>query len=438
VKKICVLTVFVLALGLMSAAVSGAATVNYGQVTLNGGDSQNFDNLWDLTQGDLTLAYTLDLSGIISAGWSVTQVGLRQLGSSNIDPNLTGGWLQSNYVNSASRPDDQDLNDMHLLSKHGWSYQEYDAEDAETLVTPYWSDDNYGFWFDRDGVDQWQADQWGMAGTYDTGGVYQVVITYHAIDGQTGTMFATINGVQQGLYIGGWKDAQPEFYPAGRSFSGDMGQMQVFCGRGGGGGTVIVSDLEAQGSLRLVSIGGCQTGILDQDYQGRLISEWIDDCAQKAKNHGQFVSCVTGLSQDLLEAGLITGPEKDALDLCAAQADFPPEEPGGEEPGLTVVIDGCDTGVLDQDYHGRLISEWIDDCAASAGNHGQFVSCVAQLTNDLKKEGLITGAQKGAIQSCAARANLPFDQTSDDAVDGTETEEDDGTGDGKKPKKPKR
>jgi hypothetical protein len=29
-------------------------------------------------------------------------------------------------------------------------------------------------------------------------------------------MFATINGVQQGLYVGGWKNAEPEFYPAGR------------------------------------------------------------------------------------------------------------------------------------------------------------------------------------------------------------------------------
>lgn len=34
-----------------------------------------------------------------------------------------------------------------------------------------------------------------------------------------------------------------------------------------------------------------------------------------------------------------------------------------------------------------------------------FVRCVANLTNDLKKTGIITGEEKGAIQSVAASAN---------------------------------
>jgi len=32
---------------------------------------------------------------------------------------------------------------------------------------------------------------------------------------------------------------------------------------------------------------------------------------------------------------------------------------------------------------------------------------VAHLTNELKKAGIITGAQKGTIQSCAAGASIP-------------------------------
>lgn len=75
-----------------------------------------------------------------------------------------------------------------------------------------------------------------------------------------------------------------------------------------------------------------------------------------------------------------------------------------------VVIDGCDSGVanaLDTSTCGSNFMDLIMDCAANANNHGQFVSCVAQLTNDWKKDGLITGAQKGAIQSCAAQANIP-------------------------------
>jgi hypothetical protein len=39
-----------------------------------------------------------------------------------------------------------------------------------------------------------------------------------------------------------------------------------------------------------------------------------------------------------------------------------------------------------------------------ARNHGQFVSCVAHLLNSLKSDGRITGGEKGALQSCAARS----------------------------------
>lgn len=74
----------------------------------------------------------------------------------------------------------------------------------------------------------------------------------------------------------------------------------------------------------------------------------------------------------------------------------------------TIVIDGCDTGVIDQLLaDGSTISEKIAECAANATNHGQFVSCVAQLTGDLVKAGIITGKEKGAIVSCAAQADIP-------------------------------
>ena len=47
---------------------------------------------------------------------------------------------------------------------------------------------------------------------------------------------------------------------------------------------------------------------------------------------------------------------------------------------------------------------WYRDCAIGAKNHGQFVSCVAHTANEAKKGGLITGAQHGAVQQCAAQA----------------------------------
>jgi hypothetical protein len=119
---------------------------DYGDITINQWGSGKFGEVWDLTRGDLTLEYTLDMSGIATAGWSVVEVGLREVGSPNLDPNYKGGWMQSNYIYGTSNPTSQNNNDMHLLSKHGWAEQYYDAEGADTIVTPYWSNDNYGFW----------------------------------------------------------------------------------------------------------------------------------------------------------------------------------------------------------------------------------------------------------------------------------------------------
>jgi hypothetical protein len=73
-----------------------------------------------------------------------------------------------------------------------------------------------------------------------------------------------------------------------------------------------------------------------------------------------------------------------------------------------VVIDGCDTGVantlLDD---GCTINDLVAQCAADPGNHGDFTSCVAHFTNGLKGGGILSGADNGAIQSCAAQASIP-------------------------------
>ena len=72
----------------------------------------------------------------------------------------------------------------------------------------------------------------------------------------------------------------------------------------------------------------------------------------------------------------------------------------------TVVIDGCNSGAPNTTFAtGCRISDQINDCTVGAANHGAFVSCVSALTNSLKAQGVITGQQKGAIQSCAARAS---------------------------------
>ena len=73
-----------------------------------------------------------------------------------------------------------------------------------------------------------------------------------------------------------------------------------------------------------------------------------------------------------------------------------------------VLIDGCDSGVPNTEVPGGFtISDLVADCAEGATNHGQFVSCIAHVTNDLKKDGIITGQQKSALQTCAAEADIP-------------------------------
>src|SRR5262249_38736040 len=78
------------------------------------------------------------------------------------------------------------------------------------------------------------------------------------------------------------------------------------------------------------------------------------------------------------------------------------------DSSATVVIDSCNSEVPNISFRsGCTISDLIGACAKSARNHGQFVSCVSHITDELKNAGTVTGQQKGAIQSCAAKAHIP-------------------------------
>lgn len=74
----------------------------------------------------------------------------------------------------------------------------------------------------------------------------------------------------------------------------------------------------------------------------------------------------------------------------------------------TVIIGNCNSEVPNILFpSGCTISDLIGSCAEGAQDHGQFVSCVSQLANKLKKAGTITGRQAGAIQRCTAKAHIP-------------------------------
>lgn len=95
------------------------------------------------------------------------------------------------------------------------------------------------------------------------------------------------------------------------------------------------------------------------------------------------------------------------ISLCLSIAVLFPGYAACEEP---LQICNCDTGVMDiiipsasaEMTTTLLMSDLIDECAASAQNPGNFKSCVSKLTNAWRKDDLINGREKGAIQSCAA------------------------------------
>ena len=70
----------------------------------------------------------------------------------------------------------------------------------------------------------------------------------------------------------------------------------------------------------------------------------------------------------------------------------------------TIIIGGINTGVPNTLFaNGCTMADILAQLAADhTNNHGDYVSAVAALTNQWAADGLITGRQKGAIQSAAA------------------------------------
>lgn len=277
--------------GMVSPAKSWPVVVkDYGDFALvSPGGSYSFDQIWDLTRGDLVLTYTIDLSGAKAlypiwnpSGWwetwhcPWTSVGLT---------GGTHGWMcsgvpyvyddpQVDGVPKHPNPNTQNLADKHnLQSVGGADERAYDVKSDGTVVSPpFGSGSNYGIWFDRDGVDAWQDDDpttpapggstvhWGVenGATYNTSGVYDIVVTYHAISSSLGTMFATVNGIQTGFYTTS-SSTGPQIYPAGKSISGDLTKARFFVSMWAPAseelcGSVTVNDAVVSGVLATIPV----------------------------------------------------------------------------------------------------------------------------------------------------------------------------------------
>ncbi len=219
---------------------------------------------FDLTQADITMRFTLDLSAVTSTPlW--TNVGLHNgreasgpakgTGSRTwFAPTDAGGWLAASAQSLAQNDNGQDLNDSLILAGADFdSVYTYDVmPDGTVQAIAFGTGVNHGMWFDRGGVDIYQASHIPAVdgGTFNTGGIYQVEIIYHQVGPNQGTMFATINGVQQGFWTGGWSNSMPDLLGVGRSFTADLTELSPFISQGawgGGSGTTYVRDLSVTG-----------------------------------------------------------------------------------------------------------------------------------------------------------------------------------------------
>jgi len=73
----------------------------------------------------------------------------------------------------------------------------------------------------------------------------------------------------------------------------------------------------------------------------------------------------------------------------------------------TVMVESCDSGVTNTVFeNGCTIADLLVFCADDAKNHGSFNSCVAGVTRNLKKDGVIRDSDAGMLQTCAAQSGV--------------------------------
>ncbi len=164
--------------------------------------------VWDLTQGDLRLSYTIDLSKLNNRTvdstilYDTAYVGLEDdtgehhyglMASSN--PSVAAGGPNHQHCLQTemdpSIPVESDESNYNVLANH----------QNTILDPPIGSDNSSGIWFDSEE------------------NPYNIVIIFHAINTTQGAMFATVNGVPQGF--------APDYAEAGLSFTGDMTNMKL-------------------------------------------------------------------------------------------------------------------------------------------------------------------------------------------------------------------
>jgi hypothetical protein len=236
-------------------------------------DYAKFDNVFDLTKGEITVEYDVDTTTLTipSTGQDSPRVlvGLMNHGAPNFPPGPAdtyqggeGGWMETSLADDITSCNPATLDQMDkfvLTASEGRSETDYDVLNDLIQPTPFGNENyTYGIWFDRDQIPAEDIGSWGytvneQGKSYATNGQYHVVITYKAFDSNIGYMMATINDVEQGFWTSEPDGiTPPQNYPAGLSFKANMGSLVVFEGLispNASAGTVTIKNLKVTGII---------------------------------------------------------------------------------------------------------------------------------------------------------------------------------------------
>ncbi|MBT5927924.1 MAG: hypothetical protein HOH33_15025, partial [Verrucomicrobia bacterium] len=86
-------------------------------------------------------------------------------------------------------------------------------------------------------------------------------------------------------------------------------------------------DCEQSDLSEYIVIDGCMTGVVNVVTGtgctlADILTDLIAQCAQGAKNHGQFVKCMAHELNDLKKSGVISVEEKELLQACVGASSY--------------------------------------------------------------------------------------------------------------------
>lgn len=134
-KRVLWVLALVLSLALVVPTSVSAATVNYADVYLSGGfQSGHFDDIWDLTAGDMTLSFTYNGTGMVddpgAHAWA--ELGVRSLSSGAADFNPY--WRYAYQTIDLLADQTTDAGDVQIWSDGANLYVRYETSDGWLLA----------------------------------------------------------------------------------------------------------------------------------------------------------------------------------------------------------------------------------------------------------------------------------------------------------------